>query len=166
MIDAFLLSAKQYLPTEKLETKQEVRDQKRVKDRKKEGKRAPRYNYKNRETECKYLLEKLLKVPFEKARPEFMRNPKTKRKLELDLYNQELRIALEYQGPHHSHYSEHFHKTREKFEKLRERDALKKQLASQAGVFLIVVHYHIPDIRLEEYLLKAIDVWKKNVGKT
>jgi len=120
-----------------------------------------KYNYKNREKECKYLLEKHLKVPFEKARPTFMRNPKTKRLLELDLYNEDLKIGLEYMGVHHSHYSEHFHKTRDKFKELVERDKLKKQLCKDAGVFLIIVHYNILDINLEDYILQAIDVWRK-----
>ncbi len=51
---------------------------------------------------CRNTLEYIFQKKFVNARPDFMRNPKTGRNLELDCFNSELRIAVEYNGRHHT----------------------------------------------------------------
>ena len=41
------------------------------------------------------------KFKFPNIRPDWLRNPETNRKLELDCYNKELELAFELQGTHH-----------------------------------------------------------------
>jgi len=47
------------------------------------------------ENECRRILQCLFLKPFPKVRPDFLRNPKTGRNLELDMYNQDIALALE-----------------------------------------------------------------------
>ena len=47
------------------------------------------------ERKCKRIIQKIFRKPFTKIRPDFLKNPETNRNLELDLYNEELKIAVE-----------------------------------------------------------------------
>lgn len=47
---------------------------------------------------CKITLEILTGYRFESVRPDWLRNPLTGRNLELDCYNDTLKLALEYNG--------------------------------------------------------------------
>ena len=53
------------------------------------------------EQKCKETLEKIYGKEFLCVRPDFLRNPETNRKLELDCYNEELKLAVEYNGIQH-----------------------------------------------------------------
>jgi hypothetical protein len=55
------------------------------------------------ELECRRVLRKLFNRPFNKARPDILRNPVTGGdfNLELDCYDPELKIAVEYNGIQH-----------------------------------------------------------------
>ena len=106
----------------------------------------------------KRVIERKFKRSFVKTRPDFLKNPKTNRNLELDLYNDTLKIAVEYNGIQHYEYTERFHKSYGDFRRQQERDALKKQLCKDHGVFLIVVYCNCSDIH--EYIsirLKVMD---------
>jgi len=54
------------------------------------------------ETECRRVIESIFNKPFNKARPDFLRNMVTggEYNLELDCYNNSLKIAVEYNGYH------------------------------------------------------------------
>lgn len=93
------------------------------------------------EQECRRILERLLKVPFPSARPAFLKNPKTGRNLELDMYSESLKLAAEYNGIQHRRYSQRFHRTVAEFEGQVERDQLKRIRCQQHGIRLI----EIPD---------------------
>lgn len=54
-----------------------------------------------RENNSRSILEYLLNCSFEKSYENWNINPKTNKKLELDGYNDELKIAFEFQGKHH-----------------------------------------------------------------
>ena len=76
-----------------------------------EQKRGPPQESKG-EKECRKVLENLFNKPFSKSRPDFLRNPVTggNFNLELDCYNQELSLAVEYNGIQHYKYVPYFHR--------------------------------------------------------
>lgn len=92
---------------------------------------------------CRRSLEAIYSVAFNKARPNFMKNPATGRNLELDCYNDELKLAAEYNGRQHYIYPTGFNITREEFEKQNIRDKLKRRLCDDHGVFLITIPYTV-----------------------
>ena len=94
------------------------------------------------ESLCKRYVQKLFKRSFTKIRPDFLKDPTTKRNLEIDLYNDSLRIGIEYNGIQHYECTKRFHKTYSDFRKQQERDVLKKRLCKENGILLIVVPYN------------------------
>jgi len=77
---------------------------------------------------CKEILSELYpNNNFKKIRPNWLRNEKTGKNLELDMYCDELNIALEYNGKQHYEYVNYFHNTNEDFIKQQERDKCKKE---------------------------------------
>jgi len=105
------------------------------------------------EVECRRVLEQMFRKPFHKARPDFLRNPVTSdqrsdNNLELDCYNPELRLAVEYNGIQHYKYVPYFHKSRDAFQNQKYRDHMKRDLCEKNGITLIEVPYtvKVPDI--------------------
>jgi hypothetical protein len=105
-----------------------------------------------KERKCREILEKIYNKPFIRVRPNFLKNPKTGHNLEIDCYNDELKIGLEYCGIQHYKYPNFIHKSRKEFEDLVERDRIKDILCKHYGVYLIRVPYNIPDDQLESYI--------------
>lgn len=104
------------------------------------------------ELSCRGYLERLFSRSFAKARPDFLNNPVTggKFNLELDCYNPELKLALEYHGAQHYKFTPHFHKSREAFYNQKYRDQLKRMLCRENGISLIEVPYNVDNI--ENYI--------------
>jgi hypothetical protein len=94
---------------------------------------------------CKKAIEDIYGVPFYCVRPDFLKNPETGRNLELDLYNDHLKIALEYSGFQHFVYPNRFHKTKEEFLNQVRRDQFKVDMCDKNGVYLITVPYNVPN---------------------
>ena len=92
---------------------------------------------------CKEVIEDIYGVPFYCVRPNFLKNPETGRNLELDLYNDSLKIAVEYSGIGHYKYPNPFHKTREEFINQVRRDQFKVDMCDANGVYLITVPYSV-----------------------
>ena len=86
---------------------------------------------------CRELLESMLAMPLPKVRPKWLTNPTTKRALELDMYNQEHRIAFEYDGAQHDVYTPHYHANEHHFQYRKLLDRLKTELCREAKVMLI-----------------------------
>lgn len=87
------------------------------------------------------FLESLYNKIFIKIRPNWLKNPKTGRNLELDGYCEELKLAIEYNGPHH--YPSTAGIT-ENEQKQIDRDLIKKKLCDIKGIKLLVIPYTIP----------------------
>lgn len=105
------------------------------------------------EEACRVHMEKRFGVPFAKARPSFMRNPVTGENLELDVYNEELAIAVEYNGRQHYEFNSHFHNgSNDRFQNQQYRDLIKKQLCEQNGVRLVIVPYSVPIDQIGSYI--------------
>jgi hypothetical protein len=111
------------------------------------------------EVECKRVLEKLFGKPFPKERPDFLHNPVTGggNNLEIDCFNRELRLGVEYQGSQHYEYTPFFHKSKEAFHNQKYRDEMKRVKCRENRIILIEVPYtvNIPDI--EGYLVKELN---------
>lgn len=103
-----------------------------------------------REDQCRKIIERLTGHSFSKVRPDFLINPETGRRLELDCYNPLLKIALEYNGEQHYRFIPYFHQSEKDFEKQVQRDELKKKLCEENGIKLITVPFNVTD--LEEFI--------------
>lgn len=106
------------------------------------------------ETICRNYLEKTLQRRFSKARPDFLRNPVTGGdfNLELDCYNKDLGLALEYNGIQHYKYTPYFHKNKESFLNQKYRDEMKRVKCREHGIKLIEVPYSVKNQDLESYV--------------
>jgi hypothetical protein len=101
---------------------------------------------------CRSVLEKFFEKPFPSVRPDFLVNPKTGKNLELDCYNAELNLALEYNGSQHYNYPNHFHKTQEEFDKQVNHDNTKREICEKAGIYLISVPYWVPHGKIPRFI--------------
>lgn len=103
---------------------------------------------------CKNFVEFYFQKPFDKTRPDFLKNPVTGENLELDLYNPDLKLAIEYNGSQHYHYNSFMHKnSRDKFQNQQYRDLIKKDLCGKAEITLVVVPYTVPHDQIGAFLL-------------
>lgn len=105
---------------------------------------------------CKEAAIKILNKPFIKVRPKFLRNHKTGKDLELDIYNSELRLAIEYNGRQHYVYLPYFHKDYQAFLDQKYRDELKRELCKQNNITLIEVPYTVKHADIEQFLRNKI----------
>ena len=119
------------------------------------------------EVECRRVLENIFKKPFPKARPDILKNPVTsddssQNNLELDCYNKDLGLAVEYNGIQHYKYIPYFHKTKDSFHNQKYRDYMKRQMCERNGIYLIEVPYtvDVKDIRTFITNKLASDKWK------
>ena len=105
------------------------------------------------EIECRRVLQKIFDRPFNKDRPAFLNNPVTGGiyNLELDCYDVELKIAVEYNGRQHYEYVKFFHKNKEHFLNQKYRDDMKRRMCIENNVLLIEIPYttKIADIEAE-----------------
>jgi len=106
---------------------------------------------------CKQVVEKILNKPFIKIRLDSFKNNVTKRNLELDLYNEELKLGVEYSGRQHYEFVPHFHKNYEAFLNQQYRDYMKEIKCKENGIRLIVVPYTIKHEDIESYLSKELN---------
>jgi hypothetical protein len=104
-------------------------------------------------------MQKLFDKPFYKTRPRFLNNPVTfgTNNLELDCYNEELKIAVEYDGAQHYKYIPYFHKTYEAFLNQRYRDYMKEQMCKENNIRLIRVPYTVKIDKIESYLTTKLE---------
>lgn len=108
------------------------------------------------EIECKRVVTSLFNKPFYKIRPDFLQNDETGHNLEIDIFNDELKLGIEYNGRQHYDYLPYFHKDYNTFLKQKYRDELKTKRCLQHGVQLIVVPYTIKHKEIETFLLREL----------
>ncbi len=97
------------------------------------------------EVRTRQVLEEYFGRPFNKARPDFLRNPVTGNSfnLELDCYNPELGLAVEYNGIQHYKFTPFFHRNKEAFLNQKYRDDMKRRMCRERGVVLIEIPYTV-----------------------
>ena len=101
---------------------------------------CPSCLYKN-EQKCREIFERLTGKLFPKKRGIFS-NPY----LELDGYNEELKIGFEYQGRQHYVFVDHFHRNGpEDLEDQQKRDVQKREECERLGIRLIEIPHDMDD---------------------
>ncbi len=106
---------------------------------------------------CKQTMERIYNKTFMSVRPPWLINHETGEPLELDVYNDELLIAVEYNGDYHYKKDHHFHRGNPKnFYDLVFRDELKKKLCKELGIHLIIVPYTVPFNDIAAYIRKRL----------
>lgn len=111
------------------------------------------------EIACQQALQKMFGKPFETARPDFLDNKVTGFNLEIDCWDPELKLGVEYQGIQHYKFKPYFYKTFSDFRNQQYRDEMKRMKCKAAGVVLIEVPYTVKDADIETFLRKEC---KKN----
>lgn len=120
---------------------------------KNKGKWCPDCKKFNGERICNAYFDTIFGVPFLKSKPTWLIGPKGY-KLELDGFNEDLKIAFEHQGLQHYKITE-FSKTEEKLKEIKRNDRIKKKLCKQNGVKLFIIP-QIPTLTKMENLIKII----------
>jgi hypothetical protein len=110
------------------------------------------------EVECRRVLQTIFNRPFNKDRPDFLRNPVTggNFNLELDCYDPELKIAVEYNGIQHYKYIPYFHKNKEAFLNQKYRDDMKRRICKEYGIKLIEVPYTVKVCDIRNFLISSL----------
>jgi hypothetical protein len=115
------------------------------------------------EARCRQIFQNIFKVPFTKVRPSFLTNPKTKRPLELDGFNPEIKtkigmgLAFEYDGAMHSSYNPYFHKSPKDFVYQAQKDSFKDKMCREKGIYLIRIPHFIQYDKLEGYIREKVN---------
>jgi len=102
------------------------------------------------------VLELVFNEPFPKVRPDWLKNPKTGRNLELDCYNSKLQIALEYNGEQHYNPKAAYSKGEEWFKEQQERDKFKQQKCKELNIHLIIVPHTVKKKDLYKYIIDRL----------
>ena len=87
---------------------------------------------------CRYVLEKVFNTNFNKIRPNWLLN-KSGHRLELDGYNDALKIAFEYQGEQHYNPIKFYGNENNGFKKQLERDEIKIKECEKRGIKLLII---------------------------
>lgn len=114
---------------------------------------AENSTFRMRERQLRNIVESKFNVKFPSIRPEWLINPDTGYKMELDCYNEELRLAFEYDGELHDVDVEFFNNCSAL---QRQRDIIKDKLCIEHGVRLIRIS-HKNKYNLEKVVLEIID---------
>lgn len=108
---------------------------------------------KKNESICREKVERFFNDKFPTMRPSWLINPETGRRLELDMYNERLGVAVEYNGVQHYQFTPYWHKTEDDFHSQVRRDNCKADICKQRGIKLISVPYTITSDKMDNFLL-------------
>jgi len=109
---------------------------------------TPRYK---REAIFRHLLEKMTSLSFPSVRPDWLRNPKTNRNLEIDCFSESLMLGFEINGEQHYQPIEAWGGERV-FREIQARDQTKRILCKQKGAALIPVHHSIKVAAMQDFI--------------
>ncbi len=110
---------------------------------------------------CRQILFEIYSVEFKSVRPKTLVNSKGRR-LELDCYNEQLKINIEYDGIQHYKYPNRLHKNKEEFDRQRQNDLKKDQWCIDNGIINIRVSYlYDSKEKIKDFIIqKLIDAGK------
>jgi len=121
----------------------------------KRGQGCPDCNWRTQEPRCRSFLQIYTGKTFKKTKSLPWLVNSRGRKMELDGYSAELRLAFEYHGEQHYKFIPHFGKTMERFQQRQQDDQIKRELCASHGITLIEVPYFARDI--EGYLKEELE---------
>lgn len=101
---------------------------------------------------CRTLIQSITGKFFVSVRPTFLTNPKSGRCLELDGYNEELKLAFEYNGIQHYVWPNKFHKKKAEFVAQVARDKFKEARCKELGITLLIIPYTVKREDLEFWI--------------
>jgi hypothetical protein len=107
----------------------------------KQGRGCPHCSKSRSEKLTRKIFERIMGCKFPNVRPDFLKNPESGCNLELDGYNETLKLAFEYNGIQHYKFHKRFHKNDDDFKKRREHDEFKYKRCIEMGITLISVPY-------------------------
>jgi hypothetical protein len=119
------------------------------------------------EHRCRLILQEIYGKPFPSVRPKWLKNPATKRNLELDMYCHRLefinnkgvkkvvRLACEYDGKQHTAMTQ-FHGSKRELLYQMQRDKWKNLKCKKLGVTLLRVPYWAKE-DLKGYITRSLD---------
>ena len=111
------------------------------------------------EKRCREVLQKIFNKPFSNCRPDFMFNGVTGENLELDMFDYDMKLAVEYNGQQHYKYTPFMHgNTKEKFYAQQYRDRMKKDACKKLKINLIEVPYTVKEEQIEDFLIKELRI--------
>jgi len=119
------------------------------------------------ETLCAQAMYQIYGVPFDTYRPDFLKNPLTGENLELDCYNPNIEIiieyedceyqfngiAVEYNGIQHYVWPNFTGQTKKEFLNQVGRDKIKRELCDENRIYLITVPYNLPMDLIKDYII-------------
>lgn len=111
---------------------------------------------------ARQFMEKIFNKKFDTIYPKWLINPKTGRNLELDGYNEELKIAFEYNGEQHYKICR-FNKNIDELNNRKYIDKIKYDLCKKQNVLLIEIPYNIKFENMEYYIINKIKQFNINV---
>lgn len=93
-----------------------------------------------------------------------LKNPKTGRYLELDIYIPEHKVACEFHGRQHYEYVPRFHRNgASDLEYQRWKDTFKVDQCDKVGIFLITVPYNVPLDKVEDFIRYFLVMREKTI---
>lgn len=102
---------------------------------------------------CRSIVEKMFNKRFPSVRPDWLNNQKTQKNLELDMYNEQLKLAFEYDGQQHASFNKFYHKTIEDFNDQVERDKFKNDVCEKNGITLVRIPHSISKDKMKDYII-------------
>lgn len=141
------------------------------KDMVKKKRGTPRVN--KHEERCRTIFEEIFGREFRSIRPDWLKNPITKRNLELDGFCESIKtpigrgLAFEYDGEQHSRYipGSHFHrKGPMEFVYQAKKDSWKDMTCKNRGVLLIRIPSFVHFDDLERYIKQELRKKYKDMG--
>ena len=101
---------------------------------------------------CASVFEYIFETEFIKIRPEWLDDNEGNR-LELDGYNEELKIAFEYNGPQHYMHIHNMTDTLQSLLKVRKNDLIKMRKCKMMNIKLIVIPYWVKINDMYNYII-------------
>ncbi len=110
---------------------------------------------------CRLFLERLFRAEFPKQRPSWLRGT-SKRSLELDGYNESLRIAFEHHGDHKFRAGTRFARTASDVARLQARMVEKEGICARQGVILVEIRQVGTVVRVDDLPLAILEQLRKH----
>ena len=103
---------------------------------------------------CRKYFEEIFLEKFNKVRPHWLKGSKGNN-LELDGYNQKLKLAFEYQGEQHYKTMKHYGRT---LSEQKKEDAIKRRICFEKGICLIEVPFDVGYENMGTFIIEQAEV--------